>query len=95
MINHIINSTLLLLFLLMLSVCLEKRIDPRLKYALWLLAVVKLLIPLPAFETPMSVLNLVDPTALAAEEPQRGEDRWYFLERRFLSGCFFIASLLI
>ncbi len=64
MIDHIITSTLLILFLLLLSALLEKRIDPCLKYALWLLAVVKLLIPLPAFETHMSVLNLVDQTAL-------------------------------
>lgn len=74
MINHIINSTLLLLFLLMLSVCLEKRIDPRLKYALWLLAVVKLLIPLPAFETPMSILNLVDPAALERDSTDQRPD---------------------
>ncbi len=74
MINHIITSTLLLLFLLLLSVCLEKRIDPRLKYALWLLAVVKLLIPLPAFETPMSILNLVDPAALERDSTDQRPD---------------------
>ncbi len=74
MINHIITSTLLLLFLLLLSVCLEKRIDPRLKYALWLLAVVKLLIPLPAFETPMSILNLVNPATLERDSTDQRPD---------------------
>ncbi len=59
MLNQIITSTILILFLLLLSVFLERRINPCLKYALWLLVVVKLLIPLPYFETHLSVLNLV------------------------------------
>lgn len=60
MINHLITSSLLLLFLLLLSVLLEKRVSPCLKYTLWLLAVIKLLIPLPAFGTHISVLNIVN-----------------------------------
>lgn len=60
MINHLITSTLLLLFLLLLSVLLEKRVSPCLKYTLWLLAVIKLLIPLPAFGSHISVLNMVN-----------------------------------
>ncbi|MEZ3443645.1 MAG: M56 family metallopeptidase [Lachnospiraceae bacterium] len=63
MINHIVTSTILVLFLLLLSVVLEKRINPCLKYALWLLVVIKLLIPLPEFETPISVLNLINHSA--------------------------------
>lgn len=61
MLDQIITSTILILFLLLLSVFLEKRIHPCLKYALWLLAVIKLLIPLPDFETQTSVLNVIHP----------------------------------
>lgn len=73
MINHIITSTVLILFLLLLSVFLEKRLDPCLKYALWLLAVIKLLVPLPDFETHISVLNVV-------KQPGQGSAQYLLID---------------
>lgn len=59
MIEHMITSSVLIVSVLIASVLLENKISPILKYTLWLLVVVKLLIPLPDFETRLSVMNLV------------------------------------
>lgn len=59
MIEHIVTSSTLIIMLLSLSALLEKKINPCLKYALWLLAALKLLVPLPQFPSPVSILNVV------------------------------------
>lgn len=58
MIEFIISSSVLILAILIISSLLEKRINPRIKYALWLLVVVKLLVPVPEFESNISVMNV-------------------------------------
>ena len=60
MIEQIITSSVLIAAMLILSFFMEKRVNPCLKYALWLLIVVKLLIPLPAFQSNISVMNIVN-----------------------------------
>ncbi len=59
MIEQLVTSSTLILILLVLSVLLEKKINPCLKYALWLLAVIKLLVPLPQFPSHISIINVV------------------------------------
>ena len=60
MINQIITSTVLIVAILLVSHLLEKRIHPCIKYALWLIVAVKLLVPFPSFENAMSILNVVN-----------------------------------
>ena len=60
MIEQIITSSILIAAILIISSSMEKRADPRLKYALWLLVVIKLLIPLPEFQSNISVMNLAN-----------------------------------
>ncbi|MCH5344121.1 MAG: hypothetical protein J1E64_08780 [Acetatifactor sp.] len=57
MIELIITSSVLIAAVLIISSVMEKRIDPCLKYALWLLVAVKLLVPIPRFESNISVMN--------------------------------------
>lgn len=59
MIEHVITSTVLILFILIISAVLENRINPCIKYALWLLVAVKLLVPLSAFENSINIMNLM------------------------------------
>lgn len=70
MINQIITSTVLIIAVLLVSAIFEKRIHPCIKYALWLLVVVKLLIPLPAFENAMSIMNAVNRVDVAGVQYQ-------------------------
>ena len=60
MIEQIITSSILIAFVLIFSFVMEKRVNPCLKYALWLLVAVKLLIPLPEFQSNISVMNLAN-----------------------------------
>ena len=60
MINHIITSSIVIIFVLILSVVFEKRISPCIKYALWLMVVLKLLLPIPDFESKYHILNFLE-----------------------------------
>ncbi len=60
MINQIITSTILIIAILLISIVLEKRINPCIKYALWLVVAFKLLVPLPSFENGMNILNVIN-----------------------------------
>lgn len=57
MIEQIITSSVLIIAIWIISHLAEKRIDPCIKYALWLLVALKLLIPMPEFESTISVMN--------------------------------------
>lgn len=70
MINQIITSTVLIIAVLLISTVFEKRIHPSIKYALWLLVAVKLLIPLPSFENTMSIMNAVNQVHVAGVQYQ-------------------------
>lgn len=60
MIERIITSSILIVAILIILSLMEKRVNPCLKYALWLLVAVKLLIPLPEFQSNISVMNIVN-----------------------------------
>lgn len=60
MIEQIFTSSVLIVAVLAVSILSEKHVNPCLKYALWLLVAVKLLIPLPEFESDISVMKVAD-----------------------------------
>ena len=60
MIAHIISSSVLIVAIWIVSFLMEKKMNPCIKYALWLLVVIKLLVPLPGFESDISVMNAVE-----------------------------------
>ena len=57
MIEQFITSSILIVSILAISFLMKKRLGPCIRYALWLLAAVKLLAPIPEFESPLSVMN--------------------------------------
>ena len=57
MIEHLITSTVLIVCILLIRMLFGNRTSQRLKYGLWLLAAVKLLLPLPLYETDFSIMN--------------------------------------
>lgn len=59
MIRWIVSSSLLLGLLIALRQLLKGRIDPRIQYALWLLALLRLLIPGTLASSPLSVQNAI------------------------------------
>lgn len=60
MIEQMITSSALIIIIAMLSQCMEKRIDPCIKYAIWLLVAIKLLLPMPGLESPIHIMNVAD-----------------------------------
>lgn len=72
MIEQIITSTILILLVFVVSKLLEKNLSPTLKYAIWLLVAVKLLVPVPEFESSMSVMRFV-------EQVEQDELRYIFI----------------
>lgn len=64
MAEWVLSSSILILLILLLRFLLRGRIDPRLQYALWLLVLLRLLLPVALFESPVSAAGLVE----AAEE---------------------------
>ena len=57
---HIITSTIVILFVIAVSHLFENRISACMKYALWFVVAVKLLMPIPNFESEYHILNLID-----------------------------------
>ena len=75
MTEGLVSSTVLILALAALRLLLRGRIDPRLQYALWLLAALRLLLPVPLVSSPVSVMNAADRScraATAAAQPAQG-----------------------
>lgn len=60
MINHIITSSLVIVFVLLIGTIFETKISACLKYSLWLLVVIKLLLPFPGFESQFHILNFIE-----------------------------------
>lgn len=56
----VVTSSVLIVVLILLRYLFRGKMNLRLQYALWLLAAVRLLMPLPISESPLSLLNLVD-----------------------------------
>ena len=61
---HIIMSTLVILVVIAVSRVFENKISACMKYALWFVVAVKLLVPIPNFESEYHILNLVDNPAI-------------------------------
>ena len=65
MINHIITSSLVIIFVLLIGTLFENKISACLKYSLWLLVVIKLLVPVPGFESQFHIMNFIESCAEA------------------------------
>ena len=59
MIEWIVTSSALILLVLLLRVLVKDRVSPRLRYALWGLALLRLVIPVSLWESPVSVMTPV------------------------------------
>lgn len=77
MMQWIVSSSLLVFVLIMLRLLLRGRIKPKLQYALWGLALVRLLMPLSFGSAPISVGNAVAQAPLM-QEIQQAEQVEYF-----------------
>ena len=78
MINHIITSSLVIIFVLLIGTIFENKISACLKYSLWLLVVIKLLLPFPGFESQFHILNFIESYAEVISEQLENitEDNW-------------------
>ena len=68
MIELIITSSVLILVVILLRHFLKGKISLRLQYALWALVLVRLLVPVALFDSPISVMNALQPVANIYEE---------------------------
>lgn len=59
MLEILISSTVLIIALTALRFFLRGKLNPRLQYALWLLAALRLLLPVSLVRSPVSVMNAV------------------------------------
>ncbi len=60
MADWVFASSALVLLVLLLRAVLKKHLDPRLRYALWLLVLLRLLVPAFPFASPLSLASLVE-----------------------------------
>ena len=70
MLEWIITSCVLIGIVLLVRLCLKNKISLRLRYALWLIVLVRLLVPVNFFNSSMSVMNVVPESATVAELQQ-------------------------
>ena len=75
MLEILISSTVLILALAALRFLLRGKIDPRLQYALWLLAALRLLLPVSLVKSPVSVMNAVPDVPAAVQQLTAPENR--------------------
>lgn len=66
MLEILISSTVLILALTALRFFLRGKLNPRLQYTLWLLAALRLLLPVSLVRSPVSVMNAVPDVPAAA-----------------------------
>ncbi len=64
MINWIVSASVLIVVVLLIRLCFHGKISARLQYALWGLVLLRLLLPVPLFSSPLSVSNVLP------QEPQ-------------------------
>ena len=74
MAEWILTSSLLIVIVLAVRALFRGRMGLRLRYALWLLVLLRLLVPGTVFQTGLSVLNYVplSQTAAAQAQPSQG-----------------------
>ena len=70
MLEILITSSILIAALVLLRYLLRNKISRRLQYALWLLAALRLLVPMTIFPNPLNVMNVLRPGAEAGEAPE-------------------------
>ena len=70
MLEWIITSCVLIGIVLLVRLCLKNKLSLRLRYALWLIVLVRLLVPVNFFNSSMSVMNVVPESATVAELQQ-------------------------
>ena len=75
MLELLISSTVLILALTALRFFLRGKLNPRLQYALWLLAALRLLLPVSLVRSPVSVMNAVPDVPAAVQRLTAPEDR--------------------
>lgn len=68
--NIFLSSSLLILLIIILRTILGNHISQRLKYAIWLLVVIKLLVPLPEISSKASIMNYIDSSPIYVEKIQ-------------------------
>ena len=66
MLEILISSSVLILVLAILRIVLRDKISARLQYALWLLVLVRLLVPVSFFHSPVSVAEVAAPVTESA-----------------------------
>ena len=71
MLEILISSSVLILVLAILRLALRERISARLQYALWLLVLVRLLVPVSFFHSPVSVAEAAAPVTVQAQTVSR------------------------
>lgn len=69
MAEWIFSSSVLILLMLLLRRLLKGRLDPRVRYALWLTVLLRLLVPLPLFESPLSLASLLEGASIRSAAP--------------------------
>lgn len=75
MLEILVSSTVLILALAALRFFLRGKINPRLQYALWLLAALRLLLPVSLVKSPVSVMNAVPDVPAAVQQLTAPADR--------------------
>ena len=71
----LVSSTVLILALAAIRFFLRGKIDPRLQYALWLLAALRLLLPVSLVKSPVSVMNAARDVPTAVQRLAAPADR--------------------
>ena len=69
MLEILISSTVLILALTALRFFLRGKLNPRLQYTLWLLAALRLLLPVSLVRSPVSVMNAAADVPAAVQRP--------------------------
>ena len=75
MLEILVSSTVLILARAALRFLLRSKISPRLQYALWLLAALRLLLPVSLVRSPVSVMNAVPDVPAAVQRLTAPEGR--------------------
>ncbi len=71
----ILTSSIFILIIVFLRAVFRGKINMRLQYALWLLVVIKLLLPIPMIESPISIFNLIDSNLLQKTQALVSDER--------------------
>ena len=86
MINHVITSLFVIFFVLLIGTIFENKISACLKYSLWLLVVIKLLLLFPIFESQFHILNFMEFCAemISNNQENRVEDKLLYEDSVFV-----------